>query len=141
MNNKSGNNKENHLLMIQGIINRMGTNSFLLKEWSIGVMIAIFAFAGEKSHKAAIITLIPLLAFWFLDAYYLMLERKFRALYDDVRLKDENSIDFSMNFNDVKLSLNELKRYSYVNILFSKAIIPFYAVCVITSIIIYLVKF
>ncbi len=68
-------NKRNHLLMIQGIIDRMGRNSFSLKEWSIGIMIAIFAFAGKNTHKAVIITLIPLIVFWSLDAYYLMLER------------------------------------------------------------------
>ena len=103
-------NKRNHLLMIQGIIDRMGRNSFSLKEWSIGIMIAIFAFAGKNTHKAVIITLIPLIVFWFLDAYYLMLERKFRALYDDVRLKDESSIDFNMNFN-----IRKIKYISFSN--------------------------
>ena len=134
-------NKINHLLMIQGVIDRMGKNSFSLKEWSIGIMIAIFAFAGENEHKAVIITLIPLIVFWFSDAYYLMLERKFRALYDDVRLKEENNIDFNMDFNGIKLNMKDVKRYSFLNILLSKAIMPFYVVCIITSVIIYFVKF
>ena len=134
-------NKRNHLLMIQGIIDRMGRNSFSLKEWSIGIMIAIFAFAGKNTHKAVIITLIPLIVFWFLDAYYLMPERKFRALYDDVRLKDESSIDFNMNFNIIKLNMNDIKKYSFLSILSSKSIMPFYVVCIITSVIIYFVEF
>ena len=134
-------NKRNHLLMIQGIIDRMGRNSFSLKEWSIGIMIAIFAFAGKNTHKAVIITLIPLIVFWFLDAYYLMLERKFRALYDDVRLKDESSIDFNMNFNIIKLNMNDIKKYSFLSILSSKSMMPFYVVCIITSVIIYFVEF
>ncbi|MEI3499183.1 MAG: hypothetical protein V8Q71_01530 [Bacilli bacterium] len=37
-------NKRHHLLMIQGIIDRF----FSLKEWSIGIMIAIFAFTGRS---------------------------------------------------------------------------------------------
>ena len=134
-------NNSYHLLMIQGIIDRMGRNSFSLKEWSIGIMIAIFAFAGKNTHKAVIITLIPLIVFWFLDAYYLMLERKFRALYDDVRLKDESSIDFNMNFNIIKLNMNDIKKYSFLSILSSKSIMPFYVVCIITSVIIYFVEF
>lgn len=134
-------NKRNHLLMIQGIIDRMGRNFFSLKEWSIGIMIAIFAFAGKNTHKAVIITLIPLIVFLFLDAYYLMLERKFRALYDDVRLKDESSIDFNMNFNIIKLNMNDIKKYSFLSILSSKSIMPFYVVCIITSVIIYFVEF
>ena len=70
-----------------------------------------------------------------------MLERKFRALYDDVRLKDESRIDFNMNFNTIKLDMKDVKKYSFLNILLSKAIMPFYVVCIITSVIIYFVKF
>ena len=77
----------------------------------------------------------------FLDAYYLMLEKKFRALYDDVRLKDESRIDFNMNFNTIKLDMKDVKKYSFFNILLSKAIMPFYVVCIIASVIIYFVKF
>lgn len=141
MKNIAGENKRHHLLMIQGIIDRMGRNSFSLKEWSIGIMIAIFAFAGKNTHKAVIITIIPLVVFWFLDAYYLMLERKFRALYDDVRLNDEDKIDFSMNFNSIKLDMKDVKKYSYFNILISKTVMPFYTICIITSIIIYFIEF
>ena len=134
-------NKINHLLMIQSIIDRMGKNSFSLKEWSIGIMIAIFAFAGKNTHRAVIITLIPLIVFWFLDTYYLMIERKFRALYDDVRVKNESNIDFNMNFNDINLNMKDIKKYSFLSILLSKAIMPFYVVCIITCLIIYFVKF
>ncbi len=70
-----------------------------------------------------------------------MLERKFRALYDDVRLKDESSIDFNMNFNIIKLNMNDIKKYSFLSILSSKSIMPFYVVCIITSVIIYFVEF
>ena len=82
-------NKIGHLNMIQGIISRMGNNAFSLKQWAVGIMIAIYAFAGENSHKAVIVTIIPLIVFWFLDSYYLMIERKYRCLYDEVRRKKE----------------------------------------------------
>ena len=83
----NGENKRCHLNMIQQVITRMRNNSFALKGWSVGMMIAIYAFASQNSHKAVVVTLIPLIVFWFLDSYYLTLERKFRALYDDVRLR------------------------------------------------------
>lgn len=134
-------NKRSHLNMIQQVITRMGNNSFSLKGWSVGIMIAIYAFAGNNSHKAVVVTLIPILVFWILDAYYLMLERKFRLLYEDVRIKKENEIDFCMNFNNVKVDLKELKKYGYFNIFFSKTILPFYMVCVATTLIIYFVSF
>ena len=74
-----GENKRSHLNMIQQVITRMGSNSFSLKGWTVGMIVAIYAFAGNNAHKAVIITLIPLIVFWILDSYYLTLERKFRA--------------------------------------------------------------
>lgn len=134
-------NKRCHLNMIQQVITRMGTNSFSLKGWSVGMMIAIYAFAGQNSHKAVVVTLIPLLVFWLLDSYYLTLERKFRALYNNVRLKKEEDIDFDMNFNNIEVSMKELKKYGFVNVFISKTVLPLYIVCIATTLVIYLVKF
>ena len=134
-------NKRCHLNMIQQVITRMGTNSFSLKGWSVGMMIAIYAFAGHNSHKAVVVSLIPLLVFWLLDSYYLTLERKFRALYNNVRLKKEEDIDFDMNFNNIEVSMKELKKYGFVNVLISKTVLPFSLVCIATTLVIYLVKF
>ena len=118
----------------------MGNNSFALKGWSVGIMIAIYAFAGQNSNKAVIITLIPLIVFWILDTYYLSLERKFRMLYDDVRYKDEKEINYSMNFNDINIKIGEVKKINFAKIMFSKSILPFYLVCISTTLIIYFVK-
>lgn len=134
-------NKRSHLNNIQNVITRMGNNSFSLKEWSVGVMIAIYAFAGKNSNKAVIVTLIPIIIFWFLDTYYLTLERKFRKLYDEERKKDANDIDFNMDLNNLKIDMQEMKKYCFVNIFLSKTIMPFYIVCIITTLIIYFVKF
>ena len=138
---KEENNKIGHLNMIQEIITRMGHNSFSLKQWSVGIMVAIYAFAGENSHKAVIVTIIPLITFWILDTYYLMLERKFRSLYDEVRIKKEEEIDFDMGFKFIRVNMNDLKQYCFFKILFSKTIWPFYIVCILTTLIIYFIKF
>ena len=37
------NNKHKHLELIQGVINRLSTNSFLLKGWSVVLVSALFA--------------------------------------------------------------------------------------------------
>ncbi len=137
----NGENKRCHLNMIQQVITRMGNNSFALKGWSVGMMIAIYAFAGQNSHKAVVVTLIPLIVFWFLDSYYLTLERKFRTLYDDVRLRKEDEIDFDMNFDNIVVSMKDLKKYSFVNVFISKTVLPFYLVCIAITLVIYLIKF
>lgn len=131
-------NKRSHLAMIQGVIDRMAGNSFKLKEWSVLVMIAVFSFASDDNTKAVIVTLVPLVVFWFLDTYYLMLERKFRCLYDDVRTKVDKEIDFSMNFSNIRIDMKDIKKYGFFNMLISKSVFPFYLVCSITTLIIYL---
>jgi hypothetical protein len=71
-----------HLELVQGIITRMATNSFLLKGWSITLVAALFALAEKDTNlNFAILALFPALSFWGLDAYYLRQERLFRKLY------------------------------------------------------------
>ena len=91
--------KINHLEMIQGVVNRMAQCSFMLKGWSVTLVVALLALSVATSQKIALIlvSFIPLIVFWILDGYYLWQERLFRALYNHVRKLNENEIDFSMD--------------------------------------------
>ena len=74
-----------HLPLIQGVINRMGNNSFLIKGWTVTLVAAIFALAATGTNQHFIlVALIPIIVFWFLDSYYLKQERLYRELYNDV---------------------------------------------------------
>lgn len=91
-----------HLEMIQEIIKRMAGNSFLLRGWSITLTAAIstlfFSTTSIDTKPYLILTALFLIfVFWTLDAYYLSQERAYRKLYEEVRVKNENDIDFSMN--------------------------------------------
>lgn len=44
----------------------------------------------------------PLFLFWFLDGYFLLMERRFRSLYEHVRRLEEEDIDFSMSIEAYK---------------------------------------
>ena len=91
-------NKLKHLEMIQGIINRMASNSFALKGWAVTLVAGIFALASKDSDKIYfLIAYVPIVVFWFLDSYYLLQEKLFRSLYGKVRQLPENKIDFDMN--------------------------------------------
>lgn len=95
--------KIKHLELIQGIINRMTLNSFMIKGWCITLVSAIFVLADKSANiKIIIIAYISTIVFWILDSYFLYQERLFRSLYDDIRQKDET--DFSM---DVKKYIGE----------------------------------
>ena len=90
--------KGKHLEFIQGTVNRLSTNSFLLKGWSVVLVSALFALAaGGFSRHFIYLAYFPAIAFWILDGYLLWQERLFRRLYDHVRSLDEERIDFSMD--------------------------------------------
>ena len=96
-------NKRKHLEFLQGAINRMAGNLFLLKGWTITLIAALFALSAKDSNKAyVLVAYFPALVFWVLDGYFLSQERRFRSLYDHVRKFDEGQIDFSMDTRPFK---------------------------------------
>lgn len=87
-----------HLEMIQGVINRLGHDSFLIKGWSMAILAAgvIFIARSEIQSGFMMLTfLVPVVGFWILDGYFLWQERLFRKAYDEVRKQD--ATDFSMD--------------------------------------------
>lgn len=91
-------NKIKHLEMIQTIINRLASNSFFIKGWSVTIVSALFALAAKESNSQFVfISYIAVFMFWILDGYYLSQERRFRKLYDHVRENLEMDSDYSMD--------------------------------------------
>lgn len=119
-------NKRAHLQMLQAVITRMSTDSFLLKGWSVLLVSALFALAAADSQKGFVyLAYFPAVVFWLLDAYYLRQERLFRKLYDRVRKLDEVDIDFSMNTSVVAEEVS-----SWAGVAFSVTIATFHGVVI-----------
>lgn len=58
-----------HLTMIQGIVNRLSQNSFLLKGWSVVLVSALLAVAASSAEGLLVfVAFLPAAAFWGLDA-------------------------------------------------------------------------
>jgi len=94
--------KLKHLEFIQGVINRLSTNSFLLKGWSVVLVSALFALSATNSLVTFVmLAYVPAIIFWGLDGYFLALERAYRKLYDQVRAIEPNDIDFSMDIRSL----------------------------------------
>lgn len=110
--------KFKHLEMIQSIIQRMANNSFLLKGWTITLIVAIFALSDNDMNQNYFgLVYIPVIAFWFLDSYYLQLERKYKLLYDDIRQKQD--IDFDLNIENINTQTRKKQDLLYLKCLFS----------------------
>lgn len=126
-------NKVKHLEFIQGVINRMGQNSFLLKGWGVTLVAGLFVFANtqDMNYRLMLVALIPTIFFWLLDGYYLWQEKLFRKLYDHVRKKGEGEvIDFSMNVKPFIPKIN-----SWIGICFSNTLSLFYLPIIVIIII------
>jgi hypothetical protein len=129
--------KIRYLEMIQNVISRMASNSFLLKGWTVTLVVGLLAFANiaEMSSKFVILALVPAIFFWILDGFFLYQEWLFRELFKHATTLDETSIDFSLNPNPYKDKVKSL----YCAIL-SKTLLLFY-LPIITVIILALLSF
>jgi len=125
-------NKIKHLEFIQNIITRMNTNSFQIKGMSVTITAALLAlYAGSNKPLYLAVPIIPTILFWFLDAYYLQQERKFRGVYNDVAKL--SNLEFRINVRSFEMPIQKYVngKYSYPNVLWSKTIWPFYFIPII----------
>jgi len=114
-----------HLEFIQNIITRMNTNSFQIKGWMIALVSAFLALsASTKNDYFVLVALFPTVFMWFLDAFYLMQERKFRGLYDDVAGISKNPQELKQFAMRPDLYVG--KKYSYRNSFFSSTVFKLY---------------
>lgn len=124
MNSPAFSNKHKHLDFIQGAVNRMAGNLFLLKGWSITLISALFALAAKDANQLyVLIAYFPLFIFWSLDGYFLSQERKFRSLYDHVRRLEESEIDFSMDTRPFA----DIPRNTWMGAMSSRTLVVYYA--------------
>ncbi len=81
-----GSERIKHLEMIQAVVSRLGTDSFLVKGWAVTLNGALFGFAvSGKNWRLALLGVVASVSLWQLDTYFLRAERLFRRLYEAVR--------------------------------------------------------
>jgi hypothetical protein len=123
-----------HLEFIQLSIARLANNSFLTKGWAVTVGGALYGFAVSHLNPwIALVGLMPTLAFWWLDAYFLRAERLFRCLYDDVRDPGKAIEPFSMDVGPYRAD----KYSAYRKVIFSSTLRVFYGTLLLVGIVIF----
>lgn len=122
--------KTKHLEFIQSVINRMSSNSFLLKGWAVTLVSALMVLSAKDSNRRfVLLSLVPVIMFWVLDGYFLRQERLFRALYDVVRTKSDKEIDYSMNTNPYSHVVD-----NWLKVIWSNTLWIFYG-CLFTAVV------
>ena len=116
-----------HLEFVQAVIARLANNSFLMKGWTLTVSLALLGYAvAHTSARVALLSVVPVLAFWYLDGYYLRQERLFRALYRHVSSSGVPA--FAM---DVSPYAGEVKRRA---VLKSETLVVFYGMLLLVAV-------
>lgn len=83
---------------------------------------ALFALAASDTNLLFILlAYFPVFAFWILDGYFLWQERLFRALYDHVRILEDDEIDFSMDTSGFTETVSP-----WSAVIFSKTLLVFH---------------
>lgn len=128
--------KTKHLEFIQNVITRMNTDSFQIKGWSIVIVSALLAvYASTNSNNLFLVSVFPTIVFWFLDAYYLNQERKFRGLYNDVAGVTEEPKDIKLF--EMRPDLYLGGKYSYWSSFFSITILKMYLSVIIILLVLF----
>ena len=73
-----------YLEAIQRVIDRLSNTSFILKGWAVSLVAGLMALAASgTNHGYVLVAYIPTVVFWLLDAYFLMMERQYRKLFEE----------------------------------------------------------
>lgn len=123
--------RSKHIDLIQSIITRMAQNSFVIKGWTITIIVGLFVFLQNGNFKNNfLIYLIPIVGFWLLDSYYLWQERLYRKLYIQISRDLDSDSDLSLSTVSFK---NNTK---YLSALFSVTELLTYAPIALSTIMI-----
>lgn len=117
--------------LIQSCISRMASNSFFLKGWMVSLIAVILAIFPKRNNIIPLFTIliIIILSFWYLDAFFLWTEKKYRKLYEWVleeRKKGNDDKLYDLNSNRF-LKITD----SFLKVMFSKTLRCFYGTLII----------
>jgi hypothetical protein len=111
--------------LIQACISRMAQNSFMIKGWAFMLVLAFVALSSEKIELFVIcvVGIFILLIFWYLDAFFLKMEKLYRYKYEWViteRAKGDRKFLYDMNPYQSKTWTAGKKAPFIVSVMFTK---------------------
>lgn len=131
-----GEERIKHLEFIQAVIARHAGTAFLVRGWALTIVAAIFAILATRFEPwLAAVALVPLLAFWALDGYFLWQERLFRGLYDAVRTTPSTVESMSMDASSYDAGRG------WSNAVWSKTLRLFYLPLVVLDVVLVIAAF
>lgn len=110
---------QTHISTLQNIISRMTNYSLNVKTWCVTLSTGlIVALIQKQSQCYYWIGFIPITLFYFLDCYYLGLEKCFREIYDEFikKLSTDTNIEELLKFSlNNRIAKNLLKAFCSIS--------------------------
>lgn len=119
-----------YLEAIQRVVDRLSNTSFILKGWAVSLVAGLMALSASGSNQGyALLAYIPITVFWFLDAYFLMMERQYRDMFN-------RNIDLSQKLEKFTLKRDKGNIVIFVKALFSITMLLTYIPLIVSTVII-----
>ncbi len=122
------NNLHKEIDLIQNCISRMARNSFMLKGWAISLLAVVIALTADRLNPLFLFcsVFIPLLCFWYLDAFFLRTEKMYRKMYEWVlKERKEGRTDFQYDLEPSRFK-NQVD--THCRVMFSTTLKVFYGI-------------
>lgn len=141
---------EKEIDLIQSCINRMAQNSFIVKGWIISLITVVFALLPETFNIKilSVVGIIISICFWYLDGFFLKMEKLYRWKYEWVIKKrlSSNEYYYDLNPYNKKMWLKkenglEKKEPRVIKIMFTKTLIPIYIPIIIGSLYLFIYSY
>ncbi len=117
--------KKHHIDLVEAQILRMSENSKQMKTWCFALVTGVVGiYVQTNNWRFLWIGFIAIFLFAWLDAYYLLLERKFRCVYKDI-VRDAIS-PYDMPLDNYKKGVK-----NHLDPIISVSIWPFYLIAII----------
>lgn len=128
-----------YLNLIQEPISRMSTTSAIFKGFSATVATGLAMITYSETNTIILaLSFVPVLLFAVLDVYYLMTERKFRFLYNQVR-EGKHIIDFEMKLTKNRDEIR-IAKARIIDCVLSPSILFFYIPMIFVLVAVFILK-
>ena len=124
--------------LIQGVITRMANNSFMLKGWILSLIAVLLALTDQtivatKLTYFNFILILPVIVFWYLDAFFLHKEKCYRKLYHWVIANRLTSDEFLYSLDYSRFE--KLEKSVWKIMFCNRTLFPFYGLIAIALIV------
>lgn len=119
-------NLHKELDLVQDCIKRMASNSFLIKGWTLTLLTVIVTLSKDVGlTKLCMILLVPTICFWYLNAYFLRAECRYRMLYGWVLANRPTTNEHQYDLNPSRFDKDVSGELDFM---FSKTLAVFYGI-------------